>query len=201
MTANVQTCTCCGLLQRLPETTAAQRFACARCGSGITRPRQVVRHRQRTAALALAALVLYPPAVGLPLLEVQQFGYTVHTSVLDGVASLFASGDLIVGTVVLLCSVILPLGKLLAMLVMVTGTQWLQHHHRAMTWRVIEWTGRWGMLDVLAVAVLVAALKLGHSLQVTAGPGALAFMCVVVLSLCASASFNIHDLWEANDEC
>jgi paraquat-inducible protein A len=200
MTVHVQTCTCCGLLQRLPDMPATRRCACARCGSRLARPSGVRRHRQRTTALALAALLLYPPAVGLPLLQVQQFGYVVHTSVLDGVASLFAAGDFIIGTVVLLCSVILPLGKLLAMLLMVTGTTWLRLRHRALTWRVIEWTGRWGMLDVLAVAVLVAALKLGHSLQVTAGPGALAFVGVVVLSLCASASFDIHDLWEPDDE-
>jgi paraquat-inducible protein A len=155
-----------------------------------------MRSNAWTAAIALAALLLYPFAVGLPILRVEQFGHARGTSILDGVASLLAAGDYFVGVVVLLCSVVFPLGKLIALLVLAGGGLRLHGSHRALTYRVVEWTGRWGMLDVLVVAVLVATLKLGDALQVQAGPAALAFACVVLLSLLASATFDPHSLWE-----
>ena len=73
----------------------------------------------------------------------------------------------------------------------------MRHHHRALTYQLVELTGRWGMLDVLRVALLVAVLKLGDFVEVSAGPGALAFGTCVVLSLLASASFDPHSLWES----
>jgi len=65
-----------------------------------------------------------------------------------------------------------------------------------MTYRLVEWTGRWGMLDVLLVAILVAVLKLGDLMTVSAGPGLLAFTACVTLSLFAAASFDPHGLWD-----
>ena len=95
-----------------------------------------------------------------------------------------------VALIVGLCSVVLPLGKLGALLVLSAGGLHLRHHHRALTYHLVEWTGRWGMLDVLLVAVLVAVLKLGDVVEVSAGPAALAFTSCVVLSLLASAFFD-----------
>ena len=72
----------------------------------------------------------------------------------------------------------------------------MAHHHRALTYRLVEWTGRWGMLDVLLVAILVAALKLGDVMDVTPGPAAAAFAVCVVLSLLATALFDPRSVWE-----
>jgi paraquat-inducible protein A len=118
------------------------------------------------------------------------------SSVLEGVTALLSHGQLLVGIVVLVCSVILPLTKLIGLLVLSSG-RWLGARHQAMTYRLVEWTGRWGMLDVLLVAILVAVLKLGDFVQVSVGPGLLAFTTCVALSLLAAASFDPHSLWEA----
>ena len=66
------------------------------------------------------------------------------------------------------------------------------------TYRVVEFTGRWGMLDVLLVTLLIAVVKLGDVVQVAPGPAALAFTAVVVLSLLAAATFDPHALWEGD---
>lgn len=157
----------------------------------------IARSNHRTAAIATAALVLYPFGVGLPIMEVRRLGHMKDTSILEGVSTLLAAGDWVVGIVVLLCSIVLPLGKLATMLVLATGAVRLRERHRAIAYHAVEWTGRWGMLDVLVVAVLVAVLKLGHVVDVTAGPAALAFTGCVVLSLLAAASFDPHGLWES----
>jgi paraquat-inducible protein A len=134
------------------------------------------------------------PAGSLPLIEIEQFGHSSRSSVLQGVTALLSAGQLVVGIIVLLCSVILPLGKLTALLVLSTGA--LGHRHRALTYRLVDWTGRWGMLDVLLVAILVAVLKLGDLMAVSVGPGLLAFTACVTLSLFAAASFDPHSLWD-----
>lgn len=171
---------------------------CARCGSSLQlqNDRQATRRAVQVAAFSLAALILYPVAVSLPIMEIEQFGHRTHTSILGGIVTLFSNGQLLVGCIVLLCSVIFPLGKLFALLVLSMGGLNLAQHHKAMTYRLVEWTGRWGMLDVLLVAVLVAALKLGDMMDVTPGPAAAAFAICVVLSLIATARFDPHSLWE-----
>ncbi len=187
-------CPHCGLVQTVPLTPPGMRACCGRCEATIRGRTRRARANSRTAAITVAALILYPLAVTLPLIEIEQFGHTSESSVLQGVTALLSTGHLAVGIIVLLCSVILPLGKLSALLVLSTGA--LGHRHRAMTYRLVEWTGRWGMLDVLLVAILVAVLKLGDLMTVSAGPGLLAFTACVTLSLFAAASFDPHGLWD-----
>ena len=129
---------------------------CSRCGTALRSRSHVLRGNSRTAAIALAALAIYPLAVTLPIMQIEQFGHSNATSVLGGSVQLFAGGHILVGLIVLCCSIIFPLGKLIALLVLSAGGRWLTTAHRAWTYRVVEWTGRWGMLDVLLVALLVA---------------------------------------------
>lgn len=188
-------CACCGLVQHVPVAPRGMRVRCARCHSALRRRGSAARSNRRTAAVALAALIIYPLAVSLPMLRVERFGHHHDASILEGVATLLGSGHLVVGLVVLLCSIVLPLGKLIGLLVLSAGGWFLQQRHRAFTYHVVEWTGRWGMLDVLLVALLVAVLKIGDVVEVTAQPAALAFTACVLLSLIATASFDPHSLW------
>jgi paraquat-inducible protein A len=190
------TCPCCGLLQRMPADTGGRQTCCARCRTRLHERKRSQRSNSRTAAIATAALILYPFAVTLPLIRVQEYGHATDTSILQGVASLMATGDILVGLVVLLCSIIIPVTKLVALLVLSAGAPMLRGDHRALTYRLLDLTGRWGMLDVLALAVLVAVLKLGDMVEVEPGPAALAFTSVVVLSLLATATFDPRCLWE-----
>jgi paraquat-inducible protein A len=155
-----------------------------------------LRSIRRTAALALAAILLYPIAISVPMLRIEELGHMSEASILEGVTTLFAEGQLVVAVIVLLCSVVFPLSKLLGLLVLTTRAVPLATRHKALTYSIIEWTGRWGMLDVLLVAVLVAVLKLGSSIEVSVGPAAVAFASCVVLSLLAAAAFDPHALWE-----
>ena len=195
-------CPLCGLTQRLPNVSATSgnrtlrtQAHCARCGAALRTPGESARHNALTAALALAALILYPIAITLPILKVRQLGNASSSSIVDGVITLLASGEIFVGTIVLCCSILIPLGKLIALLIMSLGGDRMARSHRVLTHRIIEFTGRWGMLDVLAVAILVAALKLGNTMEVTPGPAAFTFGMCVLLSLLATASFDPHGIW------
>ncbi len=193
--AHLAACSCCGLVQSVASVPRGSRARCARCRT----PLHVRSHRrshQTTAALALAALLLYVPAITLPIMRVERLGQSNSASIWSGTVELLADGQHLPGIVVLLCSIILPLTKLGALFVLSSRGALLGHHVRARTWRMVEWAGRWGMLDVLLVAVLVAVVKLGDIVQLSAGPAATAFTVFVLLNLAASASFDPHALWE-----
>lgn len=195
VTAPLAACPCCGLVQQLPAPPPGRVLRCARCHTRLGH-RGRLRSNRRTAALALAALALYPVAITLPIMRVEKLGLAHEASVWSGGVALIADGEHLVGAVVLLCSVVLPLMKLLGLFLLAGGGVGLRPRMRAWTWHFVELTGRWGMLDVLLVAILVAVMKLGDLMQLHAGPGAVAFTCCVLLNLAASASFDPHDLWE-----
>ena len=189
-------CHCCGLVHRVPTLPANHGLICSRCQTRIFSPARQARSSSRTAAIAAAALILYFPAILLPILQVEKLGHFYHDSLVSGVFSLLTAGQWFVGLVVLVFSIVLPPAKLLALFVLSTGGMFLQYRHRAQTYHLVELLGRWGMLDVLLVAILVAFVKLGDLIEITPGPGLLAFALCVLLSLCASVCFDPHCLWQ-----
>ena len=146
--------------------------------------------RDRTAALALAALALFPPAVLLPVMRVEQLGHAHETGILRGAADLITDGHGWLGLIVLLCSVVIPILKLSGLLVLATTRIRTTPATRAVVWRMVERAGRWGMLDVLLVAAVVAMVKIGDLVSIEPGAGAFIFAGMVALSLLASMSFD-----------
>ncbi len=180
----------------MPRLGAGLTAYCRRCRSRIWRPGRRATSSRTTLALALAALALYPLAISAPIMTFARFGHRSETSIWSGTLSLLEHGQVFVGLVVFVCSVVLPLGKLGGLVAITLGGGRRYRRHRASTYRWIEWTGRWGMLDVLLLALLVAFVKVGDLIEVTPGPAAVTFTLVVALSLAASASFDPHALWE-----
>ncbi len=129
-------------------------------------------------------------------MKIERLGHEHTTNIWNGVAELFADGEWIVAVVVLVCSIIAPIAKLSAMLALSMPRIIARPEHRAQVYRLVEWIGRWGMVDVLLVALLVAAVKLGSWVEVSPGPGLIAFASVVVLSLISTAVFDPHAIWE-----
>ncbi|MCH2145268.1 MAG: paraquat-inducible protein A [Phycisphaerales bacterium] len=146
--------------------------------------------RQRTAAFALAALLLFPLGILMPVVAMERFGFRQETSIIGGTSELLASGHVVLAIIVLVCSILIPVCKLTGLLVLSSRHLPIGSRGRDLVWRFLEVTGRWGMLDVLLVAALVAAVKLGDLVSIESGPGLYAFAGTVVLSLLASASWD-----------
>jgi paraquat-inducible protein A len=188
-------CHHCGLVHRLPAVPRRHEACCTRC-AGVIRHEPHPRARARTAALALAALVIYPVALTLPVMTITRLGHAETASIWTGMVGLLAEGHWFVGLAVLFFSVVAPVAKLGALFALCAGPGAMGARHRARTHRIVEFIGRWGMVDVLLVAVLVAVVKLGDLVTVQPGPGVAAFGAVVVLSLLASAAFDPRGIWE-----
>ncbi len=153
----------------------------------------------RTAAFSLAALVLYAPANLYPILIMEVQGRATTNTVWDGCKALFNDGDYFIAVIVLLASIVIPLLKLIGLFVLVTTTAVRSRRWRGpRTWMytLIEGIGRWAMLDVFVLAILVSLVKLQGLARVLPGVGLFFFGAVVVFTLLASASFDPELIWE-----
>ncbi len=189
--ANMRACHCCGLIQSLPDIAASDRAHCVRCDTTFAQGVD----QSWTMAAAVSALILYPIAMSLPVLSIERFGVTHQTDIWNGAIGLLASGHVVVGLVVLICSIVVPLMKLFGLIALSVRTRRWHDHHRALTYRLIDAVGRWGMIDVLLVAGVVAAVKLGDLVSVDAGPGAVIYAAMVTMSLIAGATFDPRSMW------
>ena len=149
----------------------------------------------RTAAAALAAFVLFWPAVLLPILHVERFGQANESSILGGSLQLLEHGNWFVGLVVLLLSIVFPLTKIVLLLEL-SFLELFHKRHKAMTLRLMEHLGKWSMMDVMLLAFMVMLVKLGDLVTFHFGPAVVAFVGCVVMSMVASLTFNPHAIWE-----
>ncbi|MDA1342757.1 MAG: paraquat-inducible protein A [Proteobacteria bacterium] len=185
-------CHDCGNL--IKSTTEA---LCPVCGHSVTarKPHSV----KQTIALIISALFLYIPANIFPIMSVTQLGVAKTHTIVGGIAALIHSDMVPIAFLVLVASILVPLMKLLglSLLLLCVHYQW-QANARLLTrlYRVIAFVGRWSMLDIFIISILVALVDLGGVAQVIAGSAATAFAAVVVLTMFAAKSFDPRLIWD-----
>lgn len=196
--AGLVSCEACRLLSR-PASTSTPGF-CRRCGEKLES-----RHHasiETTWALVIAAAICYIPANVLPVLNTTSLGETEADTILGGVAFLYASGSWPLALIVLIASVMIPLGKLVALVYLMVTIQRgsiANNRERTRLYRIVEIIGRWSMLDVFVVAFTVALVQLQPLTSVAPGAGVLFFAAVVVLTMLAAESFDPRLIWDASD--
>lgn len=171
---------------------------CDRCG-------QTLHFRkaysiQKTLAFLITALVLYLPANLLPIMHTVQLGKSSPSTIIGGVVTLFEHGSYGIASVIFIASVFVPMAKMLILgylcLVVVRPKQTLPGQVSYL-YRVTELVGRWSMIDVFVVAVLVAMIQLGGLMAVEPGPAALAFAGVVIATMLSAMSFDPRLIWDS----
>jgi len=205
--AGVISCDACNLVCRPasdsvregvdPAAPEAAGF-CPRCGEVLhsRRPRSI----QITWSLVIAAAICYLPANALPVLTTTTLGSSEDDTILGGVLLLYRSGSWPLALIVLIASVMIPLGKLLALsylLVKVQRGAIHGGHEQARLYRIVEVIGRWSMLDVFVDAYVVALVQLQPLMSVAPGPGIVFFAAVVVLTMLAAEYFDPRLIWDA----
>jgi len=194
--AGLVSCASCGLLSRPARRALAGH--CPRCGSALAfRKRNSVQY---TWALVIAAAICYIPANALPVLTTTTLGSTESDTIIGGVVFLYTSGSWPLALIVLVASVIIPLGKLVALaylLITVRRGSVANLHERARIYYLVEFVGRWSMLDVFVDAFIVALVQLEPLMSVEPGLGVVFFMVVVVLTMLAAQAFDPRLIWDA----
>jgi len=170
---------------------------CPRCGARLhlRKPESL----QRTAALLITAALLYIPANVLPIMTTEQLGRATDSTILGGVILLVHYGSYPIAAVIFIASVLVPLGKLVALCWLcwsVARRHATSHRERTILYRTTELIGKWSMVDVFVVTVLVALIHLGGVLRITPGAAALAFAGVVIVTMLAAESFDPRLIWD-----
>jgi paraquat-inducible protein A len=195
LSAGLVSCTTCGLLSR--HVASAGPGRCRRCGVPLASRRADAI--QRTWALLIAAAILYVPANMLPVLTSHTLGSSESDTILSGAVYLYTSGSWPLALIVVIASVMIPLGKIAALaylLISVQRNSVTRTQDRARMYRVVEFIGRWSMLDVFVDTFIVALIQLPPFMSEQAGPGVVFFMAVVVLTMLAAQSFDPRLLWD-----
>ncbi|WP_346778762.1 paraquat-inducible protein A [Burkholderia sp. Ac-20353] len=186
-------CHTCGLVQPLSDAHAH----CARCGAALhfRTPNSLAR----TWALLIAAAILYIPANLLPIMRTSSIVGSQEDTIMSGVVLFWVSGDWPLAVVVFVASILVPMLKLGVLLLLVISAQrrsaW-RPMQRTRLFRIVEHIGRWSMLDIFVVTLTVALVHFRSLAIITAGPGALAFGSVVILTMLASMQFDPRLIWD-----
>jgi paraquat-inducible protein A len=189
-------CHACGLLARMPAGVLT--VDCPRCGSALHVRK--VASLSRTWAFLVAAIVLYVPANVLPVMDTSSLFGTQKDTIMSGVVYLWTSGSWPLALLVFIASIAVPMVKILGLSYLAWSTQrgstWLPEQ-RTRIYRMIELVGRWSMLDIYVITMLVALVQFKALATIKAGPAAVAFGAVVVLTMFAANMFDPRLIWDA----
>ena len=174
---------------------------CPRCGASLhsRKPNSIAR----AWALVLAAAVFYIPANVLPITHTTSLGMVQSDTIMSGVIYFIHSGSWPIALVIFIASVFVPLLKLLilsGLLISVQRRWQWRPVDRTRLYRLTEAIGRWSMLDIFVVTILVALVHLGALANIAAGPGALFFAAVVVVTMFAAEAFDPRLIWDGMED-
>ncbi len=167
-------------------------------------PKQLSKQRahvsiQRTWALLLTACILYIPANVLPIMHTELFGQQTPNTIIGGVISLWQTGSYPVAIVILVASVVVPVAKIVILCWLNYSVQQQKTNSKQLRikyYRITEAIGRWSMIDVFVVAVLVALIQMGSTLSIHPGQAAIAFCAVVFVTMIAAMTFDSRLIWQ-----
>lgn len=189
-------CPRCGQLQPLHTTPSPA--ACGRCHSPL--PTRDPLTNQRVLAYLCCAILFCLPAHALPIMVTTSLGKTEPTTIIGGVMLFLKHGDWPIALIIFAASVLVPFGKIFALLWLCIATrhpEQLEMTTQMRLYRVTEWIGRWSMIDVFVVAITVALVQLGSVMSVAPGMGGVAFCAVVVFTMLAAHQFDPRLIWDA----
>jgi paraquat-inducible protein A len=153
---------------------------------------------QTTWALLFTSILLYIPANILPIMHTSVLGSDEPSTILGGVILLWKMGSYPIAVVIFIASVFVPVAKIVILCWLNYSVQAKQQHansERIFWYRITEFVGRWSMIDVFVVAVLVSLIQLGNIMSILPGHAALAFCGVVICTMLTAMSFDSRLIW------
>lgn len=188
-------CHTCGSVHDPVETH------CRRCSARLhsRRPHSV----QNAWAWLIAGVIFYIPANLYPLLANRLLGHEDGHTIVEGIIIFFENSDYFVALVILVASLLIPISKIaiIAVLLLSISFNWrLDNHRRLLLYEFVEFIGRWSMIDVFVVALLVGLVQLGAILTIVPGMGAVCFALSVILTMLAAQAIDSKLIWDTGDQ-
>ncbi|WXL26955.1 paraquat-inducible protein A [Ectopseudomonas mendocina] len=186
----------CDLLLRKPPFEVGQRVECPRCGFELYTHRvQVIK---RSLALVIAALLLYVPANFLPIMQLSLLGQSTQDTIWSGVLGLYDSGMREIAALVFLCSMAIPLLKLLCQFAVLLSIQLdFGRSYGLLFYRIYHQLREWGMLEVYLMGILVAIVKLVDLAELSIGLGLGCFVALLLVQIWLEVTMSPQQIWQA----
>ena len=182
---------------RCARVWPAGSVVCGRCGSPLhsRKPRAL----QRVWGWWFAGLICYIPANLYPMLRTRTLLQTQEDTIVGGAIELATHGALAIALVVLIASVAIPVAKFVAIAYLALNlgrSAPLQAHRRQQLYELVEFIGRWSMIDVFVVAILSSLVQLSALATINPGPAALTFALSVIFTMLSAQSFDSRMIWD-----
>jgi paraquat-inducible protein A len=190
--AGLAGCRTCG------KVAAADTRVCPRCGSSLA-----VRtpfSLQRVLALLVVGFMCYLPANILPMLKTKTLGHETDNTIIGGVIELLHHGAWDIALVIFAASILIPISKFVVVLYLVWPIRFRAHlaiETRIRLYEIVEFIGRWSMIDVFVVAILTALVQLGFLASINPGTAAVFFALSVAFTMLAAQSLDPRLIWDS----
>ncbi|MCO7223476.1 paraquat-inducible protein A [Pleionea sp. CnH1-48] len=174
---------------------------CSRCNTLVhfRKPDSLTR----TWAFLIAAIAFFIPANLVPIMNIKMLGQGEPATIMEGVILFIEHGDLPIAIVIFVASVLVPLLKIVALVFLLLSVhfEWARTARRkTILYRIVEFIGRWSMIDIFVVTVLVALVQLDKLASIEVSEGATAFCFVVVLTMVSALCFDTRLIWDIKEE-
>ncbi|SDJ99801.1 paraquat-inducible protein A [Microbulbifer yueqingensis] len=192
-------CLNCHWLVTLPRGGGGCR--CDRCGGMVHQ--RIDGSVMLTWAMTITGALLLVPANILPIMTVIYLGSGEPSTIIGGVMQLYSVGLWGIALIVFIASIAVPVMKLVGLvllLLQVQGRLPIEPSQSMKMYRIVAAIGRWSLLDLFMISILVALVDMGTIASVAAGPGSTAFASVVVITMVAVRCFDPRLIWDTYDE-
>jgi len=191
LSQGLRSCHCCMAILPVDQKQ------CGRCDtSGHARRKNSL---QWTMALLITSIFLYIPANLLPIMITQVLGTPMPSTIMAGVVLLWSEGSYPVAMVILIASIMVPTLKMIAIGWFcwdANSNKEIDRERLHVIYEVVEFVGRWSMIDVFVIAVLSALVRMGQLMSIYPDIGALLFASVVILTMFAAMTFDPRLIWD-----
>ncbi len=170
---------------------------CGRCGHKLVSRDH--KSLQRVWAFWLLGLMCYIPANLYPMLQTRTLFYTQSDTIVGGAIELIEYGSYGVALVIFVASVVIPISKFLAIAFLAISVQRpssVSHHQRQLLYEVVDYIGRWSMIDIFVVAILSSLVQLKVLVSIYPGLASLFFALSVIFTMISAQAFDSRLIWD-----
>ena len=193
-------CPACHQMVRVDAVEEGRIAVCPRCGSEVhpRKPDSI----QYTWALVMASIIFFIPANMLPMMRVETFAGNQSDTIISGVIYFISSGSYLIAFVIFVASILVPIIKIIILIYLLISVQrksCLHQKQRKKLYMLTEIIGRWSMVDVFVVGIMVALVHFGGLTQIKAAAGANFFLLVVIVTMFAAMKFDPRLIWDIKE--
>lgn len=188
-------CTICARVWTADQET------CERCGSALID--RDAKGLQNVWAWWTVGLICYIPANIYPMLRTKTLWTYEENTIVGGAAELAAHGAMGVAVIIVIASVLIPVGKFLAIAYLAVNLRdgkRLSQHRRHQLYEVVDFIGRWSMIDIFVVAILSSLIQLQAVATINPGPAAMTFSLSVIFTMLSAQAFDSRLIWDKEDQ-